>query len=255
MPPIVPCLLRHNNSPRFVVLLGVLRGKGAVSVHASSIAIVKSMLDGIVKPATVDSQLDGTVSARLPLAMFANAVILVEGTTEVAVFEGIADRTQVGSLAAWGCGRRRGRSKSSIPLAHAILTSLGIPVYAIFDGDDGFESRAVANGKNLEKIREERSGHVSANRKLLKYFGLPEVDFPTQQVTDVVAILSDHLETLFASEWTEWEVSFDALAKESGVSLRKNQIGYRTATTRAEGAPPEILTKVLEQGLVMAGKL
>ncbi|MEQ4567177.1 AAA family ATPase [Paenarthrobacter sp. CAP02] len=79
-----------------------VEGDGAVSVHASSLAIVKSLLEGIVKPATVNRQLDGTVSARLPLAMFANAVILVEGTTEVAVFEGIADRTHVWSLAAWG---------------------------------------------------------------------------------------------------------------------------------------------------------
>lgn len=81
------------------------------------------------------------------------------------------------------------------------------------------------------------------------------MDFPSQQVTDNVAILSDHLEALFASEWTEWEAACAALEEESGVSLRKNQVGYRTATTRATGTPPEILTKVLEQGLVMAGKL
>jgi putative ATP-dependent endonuclease of OLD family len=230
-------------------------GNGDVSVYASCLDNVKTMLIGIVKPATVDSQLDGTVSARLPLAMFANAVILVEGTTEVAVFEGIADRTQVGNLAVRGAAVVEVGGKSSIPLAHAILTSLGIPVYAIFDGDDGFEARAVKNGKDAVKIQEERVGHVSANRKLLKYFGLPEVDFPAQQVTDGVAILGDHLESLFAAEWPEWEVACKALESQSSVSLRKNQVGYRTATMRATGTPPEILTKVIDQGLILAGKL
>ncbi len=228
---------------------------GVVSVHTSSLETVKTLLAGIVKPATVDNQLDGTISARLPLAMFANAVILVEGTTEVAVFEGIADRTVVGNLAVWGVAVVEVGGKTSIPLAHAILTSLGIPVYAIFDGDAGFETRAIANGKDATKIQEERQGHVSANRNLLKYFELPEVDFPAQQVTDGVAILDDHLEALFAAEWPEWETACRMLELETGVVLRKNQVGYRSATIRATSTPPEILTKVIDQGLILGGKI
>lgn len=225
-----------------------------VSVHASNLDIVKNLLAGVVRPGTVDSQLDGAISARLPLAMFASAVLLVEGTTEVAVLEGIADRTLVGSLAAWGLAVVEVGGKTSITLPHAILTSLGVPVYVIFDGDAGFESRSVANGKTPEKIHEERLGHVSANRNLLKYFGLPEVDFPDQQSADQVAILGDHLETLFDAEWPEWVTACTELESETGVVLRKNQIGYRAATTRAAGAPPQILLDAISKGLALAGR-
>lgn len=74
-----------------------------------------------------------------------------------------------------------------------ILTSLGIPAYALFDADSGFEARATANGKTVEKIAEERLAHSAANRKVLKYFGRPVEDFPAAVVTDAVAIFDDHL--------------------------------------------------------------
>lgn len=225
-----------------------------VSVHSSDLDVVKRLLTGVVKPAVVDSQLDGTVSARLPLAMFASAVILVEGTTEVAVLEGIADRTALGSLAVNGVAVVEVGGKTSISLAHAILASLGIPVYAIFDGDVGFEGRATANGKDPAKVAQERQGHVSANRNLLKYFGLPEVDFPTQQTTEHVAILGDHLEALFEAEWPDWVTACTALESETGVVLRKNQNGYRSATVRATGTPPTILLDAINRGLTLAGK-
>lgn len=225
-----------------------------VSVHSSSVGAVKDRLSGVVKPTTVDSQLDGTISARLPVAMFANAVILVEGTTEVAVLEGLADRTRAGGLAVWGAVVVEVGGKSSIPLAHAILKSLGIPVYAIFDGDSGFESRAVANGKNAAKIDEERLGHIAANKKLMKYFELPEVDFPTQQSNEDIAILDDHLEALLEAEWAEWADACGVMEAETGLVLRKNQVGYRSATIRASGQPPAILVGVVEKGFSLAGR-
>ncbi|WP_150117161.1 hypothetical protein [Arthrobacter sp. ERGS1:01] len=106
----------------------------------------------------------------------------------------------------------------------------------------------------VAKINVERIGHVSANKKLLKYFGLPEVDFPTQQTTENVAILDDHLEALLESEWPEWVAACTALESESGVVLQKNQMGYRSATVRATGTPPMILLDAINRVLALAGK-
>lgn len=220
-----------------------------VTIHHSSISDVKVLLADAAKPAVVDRQLDGTVSARLSVAIFANRVLLVEGTTEVAVAHGIADRTNIGQLETLGISVVEVGGKTNLPLAHAILTSLGIPTYSMFDGDAGFETRARAAGKDEGKIGEERVGHVAANRNLLKYFGLTEEDFPSEQEAANVTVLEDHLEALMARDWAEWEVACLKLESEAGITLKKNQTAYRTATLEAEGAPSPLLMRVIEKTL------
>lgn len=221
-----------------------------VTVHSASIVDVKSKLNGVVKPAVVDRQLDGVIANQLSVALFANLAFLVEGTTEAAVFHGIGDRESIGSLEAAGLSIVPVGGKQSIPLAHAILTSLGIPTYALFDADAGFEGRARANGKPQDKIDEERTGHVAANRSSLKYFGRAEEDFPSAVIADNVAIFEDHLETFLVSNWPEWTAACKAVEVATGVSLSKNQLAYRKATLDAAGTVPsqldDILSKVKE---------
>jgi hypothetical protein len=112
----------------------------------------------------VERQLDGIVANQLAVALFAHRAFLVEGTTESSVFYGIADKTSLGSLEAAGVSIVPVGGKTSIPLAHAILTLIGIPVYALFDADGEFEARAKAKGKSQAKIDEERATHVATNR-------------------------------------------------------------------------------------------
>lgn len=221
-----------------------------VTVHSASVADVKAKLAGAVKDSVVDRQLDGVVTNQLSIALFASRAFLVEGTTESAVFYGVGDREGIGFLEAAGISIVPVGGKQSIPLAHAILTSLGIPAYALFDADSGFEARAIANGKGQEKIDEERASHVAANRSALKYFGRPEEDFPSAVVAGNVAIFEDHLETFLGSDWPEWTTACEAVEAAAGISLAKNQLAYRTATLEAAGTVPsrltEILTKVKE---------
>src|SRR5690606_38480573 len=152
----------------------------------------------------------------LSTALFAERALLVEGPTEAAVLYGIADRSTVGHLEANGVAIVWDGGKSGIPLAHAILSALGIPAYALFDGDNGFEARARAMGKDEARIASERGSHISTNRRLLRYFGLPEEDFPGTQTSERVAILEDHLETLLRSDWPEWGAACERLAQATG---------------------------------------
>lgn len=216
-----------------------------VSVHHTTIAEVKAKLHGVVKGETVDRQLDGTVTNQLSIALFANRAFLVEGTTEWSVFYGICDRNSPGSLEAAGISIVPVGSKTSIPLAHAILSSMGIPVYALFDGDGGFEARAKANGQTPEKIEEERKSHVASNRAALKYFGRVEEDFPLAIVADDVAVFDDHLEEFLSAHWPEWVFACTELEAVAGIKLKKNQLAYRTATLKALGSVPEMLQKIL----------
>ena len=135
--------------------------------------------------------------------------------------------------------------KTLIPLAHAILRSIGIPAYALFDSDGGFEARARANGKAPEKIDEERNSHAASNRLMLKYFGLAEEDFPPAAIGNDVAIFDDHLEAFLSERWPEWIIACNNVEAAAGITLKKNQLAYRIATLKAEGAVPEMFAQIL----------
>lgn len=216
-----------------------------VTVHFATVADVKAKLNGVLNAETVDRRLDGFVADDLAVALFANRAFLVEGTTESSVFYGIGDRTALGSLEAAGVSIIPVGGNTMIALAHAILTSTGIPVYALFDADGGFEARAKANGKDTKKIDDERKAHVAANRAALKYFGRTEEDFPSAVVADDVAIFEDHLEAFLSASWPEWVTACNDVEAAAGVILKKNQLAYRTATLKAGGAVPEMLMQIL----------
>nr|WP_315230030.1 ATP-dependent endonuclease [uncultured Albidiferax sp.] len=216
-----------------------------VTVHWGTVEDVKRKLDGTVHADQVGRQLDGIATDRLSIALFAARVLLVEGDTEAAVFYGIGDRDKVGCLESQGVAIVSAGGKGGIPLAHAILTSLGIPTYVLFDGDSGFEVRANAVGKKQSAIDGERTKFLVENRRLLKYFGESELDFPPEKIGEHVATLSDHLESYLESHWTQWGESYAAIESNAGIQLAKNQYAYRTATREAKGTIPELLKQIL----------
>lgn len=220
-----------------------------VTVHFSSVEDVQRILDGVVDAGQVERQLDGIVTNRLAVALFASCVLLVEGDTEVAVFYGIGDRKATGLLESKGLSIVSAGGKGGIPLAHAILTSLGIPTYALFDGDGDFEARAKVAGKKQPVIDAERTKYSTENRRLLKYFAETEADFPAEQVGDRVATLTDHLESYLGENWLEWTASCLAIEASAGIELSKNQYAYRAATIEAAGAVPEMLQIVLNKAM------
>lgn len=216
-----------------------------VTVHFSTVEGVKTALQGIVDPDVVDRRLDHNVAGQLAIALFAHRAFLVEGATESSVFYGIGDRNSPGSTEATGTAIVAVGSKAAIPLTHAILIATGVPAYALFDADSGFESRAKAKGKSQDVIDKERFFHATENRKLLRYFGMAEEDFPDSMVTDKVAIFHDHLEAFLSENWKEWLTACENVEADIGIKMQKNQIAYRTATLDAKGKVPEMLLRIL----------
>lgn len=216
-----------------------------VTIHFATVDDVKARLYQIVNADVVERQLDGVVSDQLAVALFAHRAFLVEGTTESSIFHGIGDKISLGALEATGISIVPVGGKTSIPLVHAILSAIGIPVYALFDADRGCEARAKAKGKQQNKIGEELAKNAKENRTILKYFGIAEEDFPGATVSATVAIFEDHLESFLIANWPEWLTACNELEAATGVSLLKNQLAYRTATLRAEGIVPEMLKQIL----------
>lgn len=218
-----------------------------VKVDSATVEDVKSRLAGTVDDAVVDRQLDGVILNRLSVALFANRVLLVEGDTEGAILYGIGDRESFGSLESRGLSIVASGGKGGIPLAHAIVTSLGIPTHVLFDGDAGFESRSAAAGKDAVAIEKERARHSAENKRLLAYLGETETEFPAEIVGTNASTLSDQLEDYLSSNWTEWVEACAATEADSGIELKKNQHAYRTATLRAGGDTPQFLQRVLDR--------
>lgn len=216
-----------------------------VTIHSATVDDVKTALHGVVKGEVIDRRLDHNVADQLAIALFSNRALVVEGQTESSVFYGIGDKVLPGSLEAMGISIVSVGSKTSIPLAHAILRSIGVPVYVLFDADGGFEERAKVNNKKAEDIEKERANHAAENRKLLRYFGMPEEDFPSATVAENASILPDQLETFLAQNWPEWAVACASVEADTGVSLQKNQLAYRAATLKAEGTVPDMFMKIL----------
>lgn len=216
-----------------------------ITVHFATVADVNAKLNGVLSADKVGRQLEWMVANQLAVALFAHRAFLVEGTTESSVFCGIADKASLGSLEATGVSIVPVGGKTSIPLAHAILTSIGIPVFTLFDADGGFEERARTNGKAQEKIDQERASHVAANRAVLRYFSRIEEDFPSTVISDEVAIFDDHLEAFLSENWPEWIAACNNVESAAGISLAKNQLAYRTATLLATGTVPDMLTQIL----------
>jgi putative ATP-dependent endonuclease of the OLD family len=216
-----------------------------VAIHFATVADVKSRLAGIIDGGQASRQLDGVVTDCLSVALFAARALLVEGATDASVLYGIGDRDAVGRLESQGLAIVPVSGKGEIPLAHAILACLGIPTYVLFDGDNGFFARAKAVGKNQTTIDGERTKFSSENRRLLRYFGEVEVDFPVDQVGDRIATFSDNLESYLKSNWAEWFASYEAIETNAGIQLSKNQYAYRTATREAKGTVPEMLMQIL----------
>lgn len=240
-----PYFLEARNFHQVRRLTRSAEKKPMVAVHFATVDEVKTKLHGTVDADQVGRQLDGMVTSRLSVALFAARALLVEGETEAAVFYGIGDRGAVGLLESQGLSIVPAGGKGGIPLAHAILTSLGIPTYVLFDGDSGFEVRAQAAGKTTAAINGERTKFSTENRRLLKYLGETEADFPSEQVGERVATLGDHLENYLDTNWPEWVTSCTAIEATAGIQLAKNQYAYRTATLEANGTVPEMLKKIL----------
>jgi putative ATP-dependent endonuclease of the OLD family len=91
----------------------------------------------------------------------------------------------------------------------------------------------------------ERTKFLTENRRLLKYLGEAEVDFPSENLGERVATLSDHIESYLETNWTEWGTAYAAIEAAAGIQLPKNQYAYRSATREAKGTVPAMLMKIL----------
>jgi putative ATP-dependent endonuclease of OLD family len=211
-------------------------------------------LDGFVNEADARRRMGALCIDDLSEALFAEAVMLVEGTTEQAIIEGIAER-EGEPLALDGIVVAEVGGKGGLLLPHAILDQLGIPCYLIFDGDAGWEARRRqgarrdADPETLKKLEEDVATavakHRADNRKLLRFLGATEEDWPSTGAYARYAVLDDDLEQGLDKIWPAWRESQRKLIKSGDGFPGKHGATYRRAASEAADKAPDVFQEIL----------
>jgi predicted ATP-dependent endonuclease of OLD family len=244
-----------THSPYFLETEGfaqIRRMTRAIATGTTSVAIASTTADkvadrltGVLDRESFKRQFMRVCLLQIPEALFARAVILVEGLTDQAVLEGCgmrADPLNRNGVVVVDVG-----GKSNVPLAHALLTELGVPCYTVFDGDADYEERARARNRSAAKIAQAVAGHKRENRKLVAYFGGSVEDFPSTKVHEHYAVVHGCLETYLRAEWPDWESARRRLVEEGRGLDGKHEDTYRQATVEAESGPPAWLSDIVNR--------
>lgn len=223
-----------------------------ISVAHVQVSDVIELLSGYVPEERVRKQIGAAILNRLAEALFASAVILVEGDTDKAVLEGCALRSAT-PLAVEGIHVAEAGNKTAIYLSHAILKLLGIPCYAVFDGDSGVGIRMEKKNKSERDIRDAELKEQIENQRLLRYLGDPtKMDWPGTRAEAGYAVFNDRLEELLDADWPEWgEKVSELINSELGYS-EKNSYTYARASFEAAGEPPVVIKQIVENVKSMA---
>jgi len=224
-------------------------GSSRVVIHHASMDRVARILDGHLQADDVRRRLDNSCLNELRDSLFGSAVLLVEGTTDRAVIEGIASKTAPLSVA--GVEVAVAGSKQQIFLPAAILRQLGIPHFVLFDSDCAVGQRMRAAGKSDEEISRQEVADAAKNREVLRFLGLPEEDWPRGILSPNVGVVEDTLESLIASDWPEFEAERASLIAAGRGAEGKNTATYSLAAKLAPNEPRAI-ADVIEAVMALA---
>lgn len=204
---------------------------------------VASRLDGIVDQNQVALRVRITLRRQLAEAVFAKAVLLVEGPTDAGMMHGLADRRGGFDASGVAVVQTGGKHRMLVPLA--ILAELGVPVFTLFDGDADLEERMQRNGKNDSDIRSAVDDSRRHNRQLLKMLGGDAADQPPDEVKSARGTFQQCLEDV-TGRWNSFRQRYQELLEEDGDWRGdKSEDAYRLAAAEAPDDPPRLLDEMV----------
>lgn len=219
------------------------RGGPRTTVVTAERRQVVDALDGIMGEDKALRQIDKACPQQLAEAVFSDAVVLVEGETDKAVLDSVAERH--GGIAAQNISVIDVSGKDSLPLCGAILASLGIPVVVVADND--LDHRLDPSQSPTENQKQSETRARRSNRRLLKAAGLPEDDWPAVGLHGgSLVFFEPNLESWLRQHWPDWEVARQQLIDDEVGYGDKHARTYFNAATDAATDPPDGLRLVLE---------
>lgn len=196
----------------------------------------------------IRQRLTRTLRSSFREAFFARSVLLVEGDTDIAVFSQVA-RMSGPELASRGvvCAAV---TKSVLPIAYGILTSLRIPTYVVFDGDrrdDGPEPCGACGRGGRDSDHDAR-----LNQQVFAALGTIGADFPSDQFSPTWACFEYNLEHYLAANVAKFAEMSPKVATELGWRQKSAEVHAETLERLGKTALPEMLTGITKHVLAMA---
>lgn len=210
---------------------------------ASMDAVVGRLASAGVQESAVLSRWHQICTKGLADALFAEAVVLVEGEGDKAILDGIAGRDGQRYLELDGVVVAVSGGKQHLFTPHAILAELEIPTLVVFDNDSGSPQRLRERGKDGDA---EDANQRATNRRLLAYLGERECDYPQGQVSATTYVFEDCLEEVLRSEWPEWEEMRLKIVADGRGTDGKNSATYELAARECSSAPRGALVEILK---------
>lgn len=191
-----------------------------------------------------------TLHPRFREAFFAQAVLLVEGATDTAIFEQVA-RLLGHDLLANGvvCADV---SKTVLPIAHTVLASLGIPVFVVFDGDAHTTDQEVCDVCG----RGDKDRHAEAARRNKQILGVLDeepVDFPPDTFGPSWAAFNTDIEHFLAAEMPGFQEMSTTVAHEMGWKKKSPEVHAETIERLGLERVPQSLQDIVKHVLSLAG--
>jgi putative ATP-dependent endonuclease of OLD family len=197
-------------------------------VTAATISGVTQRLQGVINPNEVQTRIRITLRRQIAEAVFARAVLIVEGYSDAGFFQGIADRDR--GLDADGIAVVVAGSKTNLLIPRAILEELAVPTFVVFDGDASQVKPQTAH----------------ENEKLLRGLGAEAQAYPPTQVESRYASFHDDLEAE-TSGWEGYAVQQDLVRTSFGDWRGKSEDVYRSAACVTTAEPPDVLLQIIQK--------
>ncbi|GAA5033818.1 AAA family ATPase [Actinopolymorpha pittospori] len=222
-----------------------VNGHAEVEVFQASLEAVCARLDGFVPDNSIRSRWDQVCTRTLAEALFAEAVVLVEGDCDKGILDGMASRGGQISFETHGITVAQAAGKQNLLTPHAILAELRIPTLTVFDSDKGSGDRKRASGKDPLAARREDENNASMNRLLLRYFSVPESDYPAGKISPTLYAWDGDLERVLARDWPGWEDTHKQLIDEGRGVNGKDPATYGLAAKECPEGPTGVLLDVV----------
>ena len=192
---------------------------------------IAERLSEVIPSFQIPKKIAITLRRTLSEAVFAHSVILVEGWTDAAMLEGVADRE--GGFDAMGVAVIEVGGKMNIPVPWGILEELNIPSFVVFDAD--------RNGVKYSNT----NSSIRWNRSFLSLFDAPEEDWPATKICSRYAVFENRLEDELQKSWPEMVELVKKLKIESNDWRPKPEDCYRQAAYEVEGDIPKFAADII----------
>ena len=140
--------------------------------------------------------------------------------------------------------------KQNLRLPYAILATLGIPTFVVFDGNAHNAERRPDDTDQQLATRIPRESRK--NRQLLTLLGEEPEEWPETRVRSGYAVFHDTLDDHLGKAWQEWGVARKQLIEDGIGTGEKEEQSYRQAARQATAPPSHELAEIIARARLLA---